>query len=73
MEQFGVQKAGKSLTQSSRVREPMIMTDGLAGRFPDVFLRIELRTGGWERQQLQAGIVHEKLTDGIPTMTGRRV
>src|ERR1700694_5610659 len=54
MEKCGVQKAGKSVTQSSQVRKPVVVAHGLTSGFPDVFLRIKVRTSGGEVKEVAA-------------------
>jgi hypothetical protein len=48
----------------------MVVTDRPTGGFPDVFLRIELRSGNGEVDNLQARVGLQHVADGLTTMPG---
>jgi len=50
--------------------ELMVVTDGLAGSFPDVLLGIEVRGRGRELDNLEPGMSVEHLLDGRAAMPG---
>jgi hypothetical protein len=70
IEQSGVQERGKSLTQSSQIQKSVVMTDGLASGFPNMLLWIQLRTSGWEVEQLQARVVVQESPNHFAPVPG---
>ena len=46
----------------------MVVANGVTGGIPDVFVRIELRTGEGNIEKLQAQMLEQKMTDKFTTL-----
>lgn len=55
----------KGLHQLREIPKRMVVADRITSAFPDMLLRIELRTTGREVERLNAGMRDQKVTDGL--------
>ena len=58
------------LGQLRQTRPGMVVTDCTAGGFPDVLLRVELRSSNREEDDLQARVRLQHVADGLTAVPG---
>ena len=63
----------KSPYQPREIRVDVIVTDGIAGAFPDMLLWIELRTTWRKVERLHTGMGRQKVTDGLSFVPARTI
>ena len=65
LEKSSVQETLKSAAQRREIRERVVVADGLTSNFPDMLLRIQVRTSRWEIDHLQTGLSGNEILNEV--------
>jgi hypothetical protein len=63
----------KSETQRREIGKSVMVTNRLTGHLPDMFLRIEIRAGWREKDDLHAGLLGNKVMDSLAFVPGSTI